>query len=166
MYRKRRSSEKEFTHFSCEADRTSAARFCCQPLWNPFYPFPRLNGKVKVTCNGEPCVLTEECFSGFDSVRLIKQDRAALGIRNTRELGTCGRIRVNAPEQPIAIWFETEKWWSTLRFDLDISIDTVQNTVTFSGGYTQNEGFTSYDREFTETTEIGEEEISIRLAAQ
>lgn len=138
--------------------------FLCQPIMNPVYPFPRLTGKVKVTCNGEPCVLTEECFSGFDSVRLIKQDRASLGIRNTRELGTCGRIRVNALEQPITLWFETEKWWDTLRFDLDISIDTVQNSVTFTGEYYIHDGFSAFSGKLTDTKEIGEEEVSIRLS--
>lgn len=121
-------------------------------------------GTITVNADGQAYTLTEDNFSqtdyeeigfhntDFAALTMQEDGSAKVEIANT-EKKYCGYVvTVDSMEYPIVFIFEHTPWWSVVKYDLTVNVDTKQNIVTCEGYYTENSDKKTVSRTATNET--------------
>lgn len=110
----------------------------CKPIAHRFYPFDRITGTVSVTVDGEPCALKAGDVTGWRGREEVEvgfretADGAKLSIRGGDYGPYVLVFHINGTDIPLEAVVYQYNWYNVTEFDLNISIDTAAETVTFS----------------------------------
>ena len=115
--------------------------FCilCKPIYYRLYAGDRIKGNVSVTVDGEAIMLAEEDISGCRKVK-INSDSTYIAIKGGEFGGYSFAVNIPNIDKEITIVCSQYNWWTVTRFDLDVIIDTANNTVKFEGSYSYVDG--------------------------
>ncbi len=104
-----------------------------------FYPFDRITGTIHVTMNGETYNLKSDDVSGqydFEDEINVRVRKDADGLRTAVHGGEYGPYSLiihidglNAPLQAVIYQYDR---WNVTKFNLDISIDSEEESITFT----------------------------------
>ena len=111
----------------------------CKPIAHRFYPFDRITGTVRVTVDGEPYDLKAGDVTGSQYGREdveVELRKTADGTKLSMHGGEYGPyvlvFHINGTDLPLEAVVYQYNWYNVTEFELDISIDTAAETVTFS----------------------------------
>lgn len=111
----------------------------CKPIAHRFYPFDRITGTVRVTVDGEKYDLKAGNVTGWHDEREeveVELRETADGAKLSMHGGEYGPyvlvFHINGTDLPLEAVVYQYNWYNVTEFELDISIDTAAETVTFS----------------------------------
>ena len=103
-----------------------------------FYPWNRITGTVRVTIDGETYALKDSDITGSHEnadigIGFSKKDNGArLSVRGGDYGPYNMLIRVDGVDLPLEVVAFQHNWWNVTEFDLDISIDSTAEKITFT----------------------------------
>lgn len=107
-------------------------------------------GTITVNVDGQPYTLTADNFSqnDYEEIGFHNTDFAALTMQEdgsakveiaNAEKKYCGYVvTVDGMEYPIIVIFGHNPWWSVVKYDLTVNVDTTTDTVSVEGVCIEN----------------------------
>lgn len=140
--------------------------FFCKPIYYRLYLGNRITGSVQLSVDGKLITLDENCFITVEDKHSVQQNGDALDIAfKGGDYGTYEfEIEVPNFSERITVTIMQFNWWNVVDFDIDIAIDTANESVTYTYFYTtiSEDGTTLYESGTT-TDCIGEDDLGIYI---
>ena len=140
-----------------------------KPFYYRFlYPWDRITGTITVSTDGAPGSLQPNAVSADEDTGLFSIPRSRLYGNGTARVMIHGGkyggygflLTVDGVEHPMHISAYQYNWWNVTEFDLQVSVDTAENTVTLaSTAKTLNEDGSWRTVEYSETYSLSDPDI-------
>ena len=108
-----------------------------KPFYYRVYLGDRIKGSVSVEIDDEVYPLREDKIKLLDSGKITVNDNGTAEI--SFRAGRYGSYKFNilalSGENPITVNCFQHDWWNVQRFELLVKIDTVSNTISYTGNY-------------------------------
>lgn len=120
-----------------------------KPFYYRVYLGDRIKGSVSVKIDDEVYPLGEDKITLSDSGKITVNDNGTAEI--SFRAGRYGSYKFNilalSEEKPVTVDCFQHDWWNVQRFELSVAIDTVGNTITYTGNYSviSEDGNTIYE---------------------
>lgn len=119
-----------------------------KPFYYRVYLGDRIKGTVMVKIDNEICPLE-------DKIKLSKSGKVTVNDNGTAEIafraGRYGSYKFDilalSEGKPVTVDCFQHDWWNVQRFELSVAIDTVGNTIAYTGNYSviSEDGSTIYE---------------------
>ena len=140
--------------------------FLCKPIYYRLYLGNRITGSVQLSVDGKLITLDENCFITVKDKHSVKQNGDALDIAfRGGDYGSYGfEVEVPNFSEKIRVTIMQFNWWNVVDFDIDIAVDTANESVTYNYFYTTiaEDGKTLYESG-TMTDYIGKDNLEIHI---
>lgn len=140
--------------------------FLCKPIYYRLYLGNRIMGNVQVTIDNKPITLDKNCFITVEDKHSVQQNGDALDIAlRGGDYGNYGfEIEIPNFSEKIRVTIMQFNWWNVINFDIDITVDTKSQNVTYTYFYTTiaEDGKTLYESG-TKTDCIGKDDLEIYI---
>lgn len=109
--------------------------FSYSPIRLRLYPGFRIQGTLCVNMDGKPFVLQKENIQSSDRFDVVPADdgTALLSFLGGDYGDYMFELLIDGPAQPITVHCFQHNWWNIQRFELQITVDTKQQTITYTG---------------------------------
>ena len=136
-----------------------------KPFYYRFYPGDRITGTVRITQDNSVLPINESSvqLKSEGSVTANNDGSAYISLR----AGDYGDYGFEIPEingRRLSFTCFQHNYWNVLSFDIDVSVNTAENTVDFIGAYTfVSDNGELVSSEITNGQKLDENEISLLI---